>query len=224
MRKGLLSLLGLAGALLAGWIALTSVAPASWIAGWAPCPRNWAWLPAWLPRQSPLESISFVLDGGHGKICYGRPSLRGRQMIGTERVPHGRLWRTGANEPTTLHLDRPARFGPLSLLPGSYSIYTVPGERSWQIVVNRAIRQWGLESEYDEEVRDREAGRFSIEPETLARPVETLTFSVEPLATGAVEIWMAWERTRLVVPLVSGLSEADLEDDSIDLDVDRGDE
>ena len=218
MRRSLLSLFGLAGALLAGWIALTSVAPASWIVGWAPCPRNWAWIPAWLPRQSPLESLSFTFDGARGKICYGSPSLRGRQMIGTERVPYGRLWRTGANEPTTLHLDRPARLGPLSLLQGSYSIYTVPGERSWQVVVNRATSQWGLESEYDDEVRAQEVGRFSLEPETLALPVEKLTFSVEPLATGAVRLQLAWERIRLAVPLVSGLSEPDVGDDSIEDD------
>ena len=85
MRKNLLSLLSLASALVVGWLALTSLAPGSWIAGWAPCPRNWGWVPAWLPRKSPLESLAIGFDGGRAKICYGSPSLAGRQMIGSDR-------------------------------------------------------------------------------------------------------------------------------------------
>jgi len=216
LRKNLLSLLGLASALVVGWLALTSLAPGSSVARWAPCPRNWAWLPAWLPRESPLESMAIGFDGGHAKVCYGSPSLRGRTMIGSDRIPYGSLWRTGANEPTTLHLDAPARFGPLPLLPGSYAIYTVPGERDWQVVVNRSTRQWGLESEYDDDVRAQEVGRFMVLAEPLALPVESLRFSADRLATGAVEIHLEWERVRLTIPLVAGLS--DPLDESIDLE------
>jgi len=218
LRKNLLSLLSFAGALLIAWLALTSLAPASWIANWAPCPRNWAWVDAWLPRNSPLESLSIGFDGGHAKLCYGSPSLKGRTMIGSDRIPYGSLWRTGANEPTTLHLDAAARLGPLPLLPGSYSIYTVPGPRDWQVVVNRSTRQWGLESEYDDAVRAEEVGRFAVAAETLALPVESLTFSAHRLATGAVEIRFEWEGVRLRLPLVAGLSEP--LDEPIDLDAD----
>lgn len=207
MKRSLLSLAGVAVGAFAAWLLVTSVAPASWIAAGAPCPRNWAWLPAWLPRASPLGSVRFDLDVGHGKLCYGRPSLRGRRMLGGEAVPYGRLWRTGANEPTTLHLDGPARLGPIGLLPGSYSLYTVPGERAWQVVINRSTRQWGLESEYDEAVRAEELGRFEVAPRALASPLETLTFRAERLATGAVDLVLEWERVRLVVPLVAGLSD-----------------
>src|SRR5687768_14460314 len=55
-------------------------------------------------RPSPYDSVDIVINGQRGVICYGRPSARGRTMIGGELVPYGRLWRTGANEPTTLHL------------------------------------------------------------------------------------------------------------------------
>jgi hypothetical protein len=207
--KVLLSLAGLAAALFAVWIALTALTPGTAVATWAPCPRNWAWAPSWLPRASPIGSVRCDLDGVHAKLCYGRPSLRGRRMLGGEAVPYGRLWRTGANEPTTLHLDGPARLGPLALLPGSYSLYTVPGERAWQVVVNRSTRQWGLETEYDEAVRAEELGRFEVAPRALASPVETLTFRAERLATGAVDLVLEWERVRLVVPLVAGLSDAE---------------
>lgn len=189
----------LAGAL---WLGLTSFAPGSWVASWAPCPRNWGWGPAWTGRASPLAAVSFELgENGHAKLCYGRPSLRDRPMIGSGAVPFGRLWRTGANEPTTLHLDVPARLGNVDLSAGSYSIYTVPDPAAWEVVVNRSIRQWGLESEYTDEIRAQEVGRFSVPVEVLELPVETLTIRPVPAATGDVDLMLEWQTTRLRLPL-----------------------
>ena len=58
-------------------------------------------------RKSPLDSTSFTVGGKTVKVCYGRPSLRGRQMLGGEAVPFGQIWRTGANEPTMIHATGP---------------------------------------------------------------------------------------------------------------------
>lgn len=202
MRRTLVSLVAVAVAAGAAGLALTSLAPGSWVATWAPCPRNWAWAPAWKPRASPLGATAFAFGaGGHGKVCYGRPSLRYRKMIGGAAVPFGRLWRTGANEPTTLHLDTAARLGELDLLPGSYSIYTVPGPVAWEVVVSRAIRQWGLESEYTDEIRAREVGRFEVPVEVLGAPVETLTIRAVPATTEAVDLLLEWQTTRVRLPL-----------------------
>ena len=105
MRRLVISLALLIAIGLGGWIGLTTLPSGRMIATWAPCPRNWIWIPTWLPRPSPLESTAFALGAGHVKVCYGSPSLRGRTMIGGAAVPFGHLWRTGANEPTTLHTD-----------------------------------------------------------------------------------------------------------------------
>jgi hypothetical protein len=188
------------------WLALTSFAPGSWIARWAPCPRHWGWAPAWQPRRSPLGAVAIELgDGRRAKLCYGRPSLRGRTMIGGEAVPYGRLWRTGANEPTTLHLDAAARFGDLALLPGSYSIYTVPGPTAWEVIVNASTRQWGLETEYTDEVARSEVGRVRAAVEPLAEPVETFTIRALPAGREGVDLLFEWQTTRIRVPLQAGL-------------------
>lgn len=185
------------------WLALTSFAPGPWVATWAPCPRNWAWAPAWQPRVSPLAALSFPLDGGHVKVCYGRPSLRGRTMIGGEAVPWGELWRTGANETTTIHTDRALRFGPLDVAPGSYSLYTVPGPETWQVVLNRSTRQWGLEQLYPD-VAAEELGRFPLPVDTLSTPVETLTFSTTPAPGDTLSLVLEWQTTRLAIPVAPG--------------------
>jgi len=183
-----------------GWILLTSTAPGPAIADWAPCPRNWSWVDAWKPRSSPLDALQIRFPHGHAKLCYGRPSLRGRSMLGSEAVPFGRLWRFGANEPTTLHVDLPVDLGDLLLAPGSYSLYAIPEVDRFTIIVNRSTGQWGLEALYDEEVAAQEVGRFTVPTETLTAPVET--FTIRPLQA-AEDHWtllVDWQTTRVRIP------------------------
>ncbi len=211
MRRLVLFLAAAATGVL-GWVALTTLSTGSAIANWAPCPRNWAWAPSYLPRASPLDSYAFRIGKARAKVCYGRPALRGRTMIGGDAVPYGKLWRTGANEPTTLHLDHTARVGDLILSPGSYSLYTIPGEREWTVIFNRATRQWGLESEYTEEVAAQEVGRLLVRARGLESPVERLTFDSEPSVTAAIDLILEWQQTQVRLPFDSGYAAPDTDD------------
>ena len=200
MKRLLLGLLALTVVAGGGFLALTTFASGPAVARWAPCPRNWAWIPAWQPRPSPLRDVRFTAAGGHGRVCYGAPSLRGRTMIGGAAVPFGQLWRTGANEPTTLHTEVPLTLGGVALEPGSYAIYTVPGAESWNVVVNRSTRQWGLESEYTDAVARQELGRFAVIPETLTTPVEQMRIVAEPAGV-ETDLLLEWQTTRIRIPL-----------------------
>jgi hypothetical protein len=203
MLRLLLKLLAAVAVLALVWVLLVSFAPGSLVAKGAPCPRNLGWGPAWLPRASPLVALDLPLKGGRGRLCYGSPSLRGRTMIGGEAVPYGELWRLGANEPTTLHLDRIVYVGDLVLSPGSYSLYAIPDRKEWEIVINRATKQWGLESEYTPEIAAQEVGRVRLQAQALDAPVEALTFSSRTSALGAVELIFEWQTTRWRLPLVT---------------------
>jgi Protein of unknown function (DUF2911) len=152
-------------------------------------------------RLSPLDSLSFRLDGQTVKVCYGRPSSRGRTMIGGRDVPYDRLWRTGANEPTMVHTTGPISIAGIEVEPGSYSLYTVPGEAEWTIIVNSSITQWGHISEYTYKVRRQEVGRATVPRERTARHVEILTFTVDPVESEAI-VFLEWERTRVAIPIV----------------------
>jgi hypothetical protein len=80
-------------------------------------------------------------------------------MIGGEAVPYGDLWRFGANEPTTIHLDVAASIAGLEVEPGSYSLYAVPMEGDeWTLLVNRSTSQWGHESQNKPEEEAQEGG------------------------------------------------------------------
>ncbi len=125
-------------------------------------------------RPSPLDSVSIRLGDGEAKLCYGRPSARGRTMIGGVD-PLGQPWRMGANEPTTLHVPFPARLGSVDLEPGAYSLYAIPGATEWTIVVNANVNRWGIPISPD--VRSSDVGSFVVQPTESPEHEEMLTFS-----------------------------------------------
>src|SRR5688572_10174650 len=97
-----------------------------------PCPRNWRSPATWMLRPSPMGSTLLQEEGVSLRICYGRPAARGRTMLGGSRVPYGQLWRTGANEPTTLITTTGAMIAGVEVPPGRSALYTVPGPESWR--------------------------------------------------------------------------------------------
>ncbi|MBA3761537.1 MAG: DUF2911 domain-containing protein [Gemmatimonadales bacterium] len=154
-------------------------------------------------RKSPLDSLTFTIASKPVKVCYGRPSARGRTMLGGS-IPFGKLWRTGANEPTIFYAPVPLRVAGLSVPPGVYSLYTVPGPKEWEVIVNRSTAQWGEESRYTDEVKAQELGRAKVKSEVLKKPVETFTIKAEPAGAAAASLLLDWEKTRVRIPVETG--------------------
>jgi hypothetical protein len=152
-------------------------------------------------RKSPLDSLSFNIAKQPVKVCYGRPSSRGRVMLGGKGVPYGKLWRTGANEPTIFFNPIALTVAGIKVPPGVYSLYTVPGRQEWEIIVNRSISQWGHENQYTDKVKAQELGRGKVKSETLTAPVETFTIRAEPAGEKAAALILEWEKTRVRIPV-----------------------
>lgn len=155
-------------------------------------------------RKSPLDSLAFKVGAANVKVCYGRPSARGRTMLGGSSVPFGKLWRTGANEPTMIHSTGPLVIAGIAVPAGSYSIYTIPGEKEWHVIVNRSISQWGHESQYTAAVKAQEVGHGIVPSAALATPIDTFTIRAEPGSGGKVDLVLEWETTRVAIPVVPG--------------------
>jgi Protein of unknown function (DUF2911) len=152
-------------------------------------------------RQSPLDSLTFTVAKQTVKVCYGRPSARGRTMIGGKGVPYGKLWRTGANEPTVIFTPVALEIAGVKVPPGKYSLYSVPGEKEWEIIVNRSTSQWGHENEYTKAVQAQEVGRGKVPAEKLSAPVETFTISADPAGGETQRLVLAWEKARVSIPI-----------------------
>lgn len=146
---------------------------------------------------SPRDTARIELDTGKRVyVDYGRPSMRGRRIVG-ELVPYGRVWRTGANAATTLVTEVDLQIGDARVPRGTYTLYTLPTAQGWTLIVNRQTGQWG--TQYD---ASRDLVRVPMRTTALREPVEKFTISLEPgAARGAGTLAMAWERTRVSVPI-----------------------
>jgi hypothetical protein len=153
-------------------------------------------------RNSPLDSVMFQIDGHDLKICYGRPSARGRTMIGGDLVPFDQVWRTGANEPTIIHATVPVSIAGIAVPAGTHSLYAVPGEHEWQIIVNRAIDQWGHERFYAGEVEAQEVARAPVPSSRNPDYVETFTIRVARDGADSTVLF-EWENTRVTIPIAA---------------------
>ena len=149
-------------------------------------------------RPSPLDSATVEIGGATLKVCYGRPSARGRKIMGG-LVPFGEPWRLGANEATTIHVPFAAELAGVRVGAGTYTLYTIPGESRWQIVVNRGVQRWGVP--IDEQVRAQDVGSGTVSVERLDQPVETLTLKLAPTTASTTELVVEWEKTRVRIPV-----------------------
>jgi hypothetical protein len=96
------------------------------------------------PRQSPKTTASGMIGDATVTITYGSPSVNGRKIWGNI-VPLGKVWRAGANEATIFETDKDVIIGGKKLAAGKYSIYAIPDENEWQIIINSQTGQWGIE-------------------------------------------------------------------------------
>ncbi|MBK7922633.1 MAG: DUF2911 domain-containing protein [Gemmatimonadetes bacterium] len=184
-------ILGLVGTCAATGVSLV---PASLMLG--PCLRDWTSPSSYGARGSPLATVDAPLGDGALRLCYGRPSMRGRAIYGA-LVPWDSLWRMGANEPTRLYLSRPATVAGIPLEAGRYALYLRPGRGQWMLFVNRSVRHWGNDLSLG--VRAHEVGSAPVPVLALPEPVETLTVRRVAADSGRMNLAFDWERTRVVL-------------------------
>lgn len=150
-------------------------------------------------RASPFDSASVRLDAGTVKVCYSRPRKLGRPIMG-RLVPYGMPWRMGADEATSIHLPVAGSVAGVELQAGWYSLYAVPGEREWQIVVNREARRWG--TPIDDAVRAADIGRGKVPAHATDSSEDLLRMRFDGSAENASELVVHWDRTAVRIPIV----------------------
>lgn len=112
-------------------------------------------------RASPPKTATATVNGNEITIKYSSPSVKGRTIWG-DLVPYDKVWRTGANEATTLQVTKDCKIGGKDLKAGKYGLFTIPGKDSWTIVINSNPDQWGAYS-YD---ASKDVLRFTTKPMT----------------------------------------------------------
>ena len=141
-------------------------------------------------RASPLDYARATIADQQIEIQYGRPSMRGREIFGA-LVPFGSVWRTGANEATHLRTSGDLMVGGVRVAAGEYTLYTIPAEDGWTLIINRQTGQWG--TAYDE---SQDLARLPMVVEVIEEPVEQLTISIREGEESDGVIVLEWENTR----------------------------
>lgn len=142
---------------------------------------------------SPLDYARAEIDGHQIEIKYSRPSMRGRTIYG-DLVPWDQVWRTGANEATHLTIPVDIGIGGEHVPAGVYTLWTVPSEDGWLLVINSETGQRGHAYNGDLDFK-----RVPMMTAPLDETVEMFTISIEEGEDTDGVIILDWENTRAYI-------------------------
>ena len=125
------------------------------------------------------------------KVIYSRPQLNGRRL--SSLAPKGKVWRTGANESTEINLYNDVTIGGQSVKAGTYTLFTIPGDSEWTIIINSSVNTWGAFSYNEANDVARIKGTASTSDESLE------AFSIAFTDDGTMH--MGWGTVRVAVPM-----------------------
>jgi Protein of unknown function (DUF2911) len=148
---------------------------------------------------SPETEVDYNKDGAHIHIVYSRPFKKGRVIFGG-LIPYNSVWRTGANEATTFETDTDLNFKGSILKAGKYSLWTVPGEKSWKVIFNSEYGQWGINF--------NQAPNKNVKDDVLTVEVPVVhsdnvidQFTIDVKKVGEeIEMTFQWDQTLVPVP------------------------
>lgn len=144
-----------------------------------------------LPRPSQKGTVEQRIGIADVKISYSRPGVKGRVIWG-ELVPFDKVWRTGANEASTISFSADVKVNGQPLPAGTYSLHTIPTAGDWTVIFNRKAEQWGSYS-YDEK---EDALRIKVTP-AAHEMTEWMTFSFPVIAVDKATVALDWEKVRV---------------------------
>ncbi|RTY95040.1 DUF2911 domain-containing protein [Flavobacterium sp. GT3R68] len=147
------------------------------------------------PQASPKAVVNQTVGLTEVEIVYSRPSARGRAIFG-DLVPFGKVWRTGANENTTISFSEDVIIAGKSLKKGKYALYTIPKADNWEIIFYSKADNWGTPETWNE---SDVALRTTAKAEMLNRNFETFTINVNNVDNNFAHLEFIWERTIVAV-------------------------
>ena len=146
---------------------------------------------------SPMDVASFPsnykISNKLIKVTYSRPQLKGRPL--SKMTPKFEVWRTGANEATQITLYKDAMFGSTKIKAGTYSLFTIPDEKEWTVIINSDTNEWGAYS-YD---KAKDVARLKVPVKETDKMLEAFTMTFDEAPDGAT-LYMGWGNIVVAVP------------------------
>ncbi len=149
-----------------------------------------------MPAPSPTQTAKQEFAIGSIELTYSRPAAKGRKIFG-DLVPFNKIWRTGANAATRLVLTEPLEIGGKHVDTGTYVLYTIPGIDSWDIILNKGLKNWGTDGYKESE----DVVKFRVEPMKMKDKVESFTMQFVDVKPESCELQIMWEKTVVAISI-----------------------
>lgn len=154
--------------------------------------------------RSPMDMAYFPNNFAHDRkpadkpvirVTYSRPAKGGRAIFG-QLVPYHKVWRTGANEATEIKIYQDIQFGGKAVKAGTYSLFTIPDEQEWDIILSSDLDYWGAYSYNDKD----DVIRVKAPSKQVTTPVENFTIQFEKSSATQGMMKLAWDKTVVEIP------------------------
>ncbi len=154
--------------------------------------------------KSPMDMAFFPDNYAHDRkpgqkavvrVTYSRPEMKGREIFG-KLVPYGKVWRTGANEASEIKFYQDVELAGKKVKAGTYSLFTIPADKEWTIILNSDLDYWGAFS-YKQA---NDVLRVTAPATETANQVENFTIQFQSTGENQGVMTLAWAKTVVEVP------------------------
>lgn len=140
------------------------------------------------PQPSPFSKVEQKVGLTDVTLEYSRPNMRGRTVFG-DLVPYGKVWRLGANVNTKITFSTDVTVEGKALKAGTYALFAIPNENSWDIVFYSNASNWGAPQQLDE---SNIVAKVTAKTYDLPMMIETLTIGFDDLSSGGATLGIMW--------------------------------
>lgn len=141
------------------------------------------------PAPSPAQTIKQNFGLSFVEVNYSRPSMKGRKIFG-DLVPYGQVWRTGANNATTISFGDEVSIGGTKIPAGKYGLLSIPGEKEWTVIISK---QTDVTSP-DAYKADMDVVRVKVTPQNMPVVMETFTISFDFMKSNSCMLGILWDK------------------------------
>jgi hypothetical protein len=152
------------------------------------------------PAPSSTQTIKQDFALGSIELSYSRPGMKGRKIFG-DLVPFGKVWRTGANQATTLTFADEVTIGGKKIPAGKYGLLTIPDKAAWTIIITKQLDVTSPAA-YKQE---SDVVRVQAKTQAVKNKVENFTMQFENVKATSIELHMTWDQTEVTLPITSDI-------------------
>jgi hypothetical protein len=148
------------------------------------------------PAPSPTQTVKQDFGLSSIELSYSRPGMKGRKIYG-DLVPFGNVWRTGANQATTLTFGEEVNIGGTTIPAGKYGLLSIPDKSNWTLIITK---QTDVTSPAAYK-KESDVVRVNVKPSQVSNKVETFTMQFANIKPTSCDLQIMWENTLVSLPI-----------------------